>query len=475
MSVSLDFGLLALLYYHSLHYEKFPDGAVKCIEDEIPFDLPDGWEWCRISEVIELYSGQDLTPDRYNDTGKGIPYITGASNLSDGSVIVNRWTDSPTVHSKSGDLLLTCKGSGVGKMAFSDIEDAHIARQIMALRCKPSIDRYYLQIVVSAIINDITAQANGIIPGIRREIVLASIIPLPPYNEQKKIAEHVQSALSLLKNIETDKDDLKNTIQLTKSKILDLAIRGKLVPQNPDDEPASVLLDRIRAKKEELIKQGKIKRDKKESVIYKGDDNSYYEVIASKTTNIDDDLPFELPDGWEWCRLGSIIDICSSKRVLQSEWKKEGVPFYRAREIVKLSETGRVDNDLFISEEHYQNLKKDYGIPKSGDLMVSGVGTIGKVYIVCENDKFYYKDASVLCFQNTYNALYPLYAKLLIDSSFMQKQMSDNSKGTTVDTITISTATTYLCILPPINEQKRIADKVSQLFSLLDSIAENVN
>ena len=107
--------------------------------------------------------------------------------------------------------------------------------------------------------------------------------------------------------------------------------------------------------------------------------------------------------------------------------------------------------------------------------MISAVGTIGKCYIVKESDKFYYKDASVLCFQNTYNALYPLYAKLLIDSSFMQKQMSDNSKGTTVDTITISTATTYLCILPPINEQKRIADKVSQLFSLLDSIAENVN
>ncbi len=290
----------------NLHYEKFPDGTVKCIEDEIPFELPERWEWCRLSEIIELYSGQDLTPDRYNDLGKGIPYITGASNLSDGSVIVNRWTEFPTVHSKSGDLLLTCKGSGVGKMAFSEIEDAHIARQIMALRCKPSINRYYLQIVVSAIINDITAQANGIIPGIRREIVLASIIPLPPINEQTLISEHVHSALNLLRTIESDKSDLQATIQLTKSKILDLAIRGKLVPQVPSDEPASVLLDSIRAEKEELIKQGKIKRDKKESVIFKGEDNSYYEKIGSEVRCINEELPFELPEGWEWCNLSMI-------------------------------------------------------------------------------------------------------------------------------------------------------------------------
>ncbi len=276
-------------------------------------------------------------------------------------------------------------------------------------------------------------------------------------------------------SIESDKSTLLTAIDQAKAKILDLAIRGKLAPQDPNDEPASVLLERIRAEKEDLIKQGKIKRDKKESVIFKGEDNSYYETIGSDTTNIDNEIPFELPEGWEWCRFGSILEICSSKRVLQSDWTKEGVLFYRAREIVKLSETGIVDNDLFISEDHYQRLKTDYGIPNAGDLMISGVGTIGKVYVVRPNDRFYYKDASVLCFQNSYQALYPAYAKYMIESSYIQKQMSDNSNGTTVDTITISTATTYLCVLPPIKEQKRIADKVSQLFSLLDSISGNIN
>ena len=467
-----------------MHYEKFPDGSVKCIEDEIPFELPQGWECERLSNMASFSSGK--TPSTSKDEYWGDDYLWITSKDMKSKYIDSSQTSlsekgAKIMQIKAPDTLLLVARSGILRHTLPVAilkKRATINQDIKAISLYDTSLAEFIYSFLKGTENHILLKyikSGTTVENINFDEFKNIIIPVPPKSEQILINEKINTLLSFIETIESDKTDLQATIQLTKSKILDLAIRGKLVPQNPDDEPASVLLDRIRAEKEELIKQGKIKRDKKESVIFRGEDNSYYEVIASKTTNIDDDLPFELPDGWEWCRLGSIMDICSSKRVLQSEWKKEGVPFYRAREIVKLSETGRVDNDLFISEEHYQNLKKDYGIPKSGDLMVSGVGTIGKVYIVCENDKFYYKDASVLCFQNTYNALYPLYAKLLIDSSFVQKQMSDNSKGTTVDTITISTATTYLCILPPINEQKRIADKVSQLFSLLDSIAENIN
>lgn len=161
-------------------------------------------------------------------------------------------------------------------MAFCDIIDVHIARQIMALRCTSVITPQYLYIAISAILSNITAQANGIIPGIRREIVLGAYLPLPPRSEQEKICKIADNTLHIIDDIDTNKGDLKKIIQITKSKILDLAIRGKLVPQIPDDEPASVLLERIRAEKEELIKQGKIKRDKKESIIFKGEDNSAY-------------------------------------------------------------------------------------------------------------------------------------------------------------------------------------------------------
>ena len=146
----------------------------------------------------------------------------------------------------------------------------------MALRCTSVITPQYLYIAISAILSNITAQANGIIPGIRREIVLGAYLPLPPRSEQEKICKIADNTLHIIDDIDTNKGDLKKIIQITKSKILDLAIRGKLVPQIPDDEPASVLLERIRAEKEELIKQGKIKRDKKESIIFKGEDNSAY-------------------------------------------------------------------------------------------------------------------------------------------------------------------------------------------------------
>ena len=261
-----------------------------------------------------------------------------------------------------------------------------------------------------------------------------------------------------------------------RQKILDLAIRGKLVPQDPNDEPASVLLERIHAEKQQMVKDGKLKAKdiKNDTVIFKGDDNLHYEQFHDGTVKcIEDEIPFELPEGWAWARLRKLFNVCSSKRVLQSDWKKEGVPFYRAREIAQLSDNGFVDNELFISEEYFLSLSRDYGVPQPGDLMVSGVGTIGKVYIVKPSDHFYYKDASVLCFENRHNVVISEFARILLESNFVQHQMKNNSKGTTVDTITISAATNYLCIIPPINEQIRIIDIVDNALVYVDTVCKN--
>ena len=258
-----------------------------------------------------------------------------------------------------------------------------------------------------------------------------------------------------------------------REKVLDLAIRGKLVPQDPNDEPASVLLERIREQKQQMVKEGKLKAKdiKDDSVIFVGDDNLHYEKFTNGAVKcIEDEIPFELPYGWAWCRLRDIFNVCSAKRVLQSEWKTEGVPFYRAREIVKLANNGYVDNELFISHEHYENLKETYGVPQTGDLMVTGVGTIGKVHIVREDDVFYYKDASVLCFENRYGVIKSEYARIMIDSSLLQEQIHSQTYGNTVDTITISTANNYLCILPPISEQSKIVQSVKTAVSLIDKI-----
>ena len=161
--------------------------------------------------------------------------------------------------------------------------------------------------------------------------------------------------------------------------------------------------------------------------------------------------------------------------MLQSEWQKEGVPFYRAREIVKLSNNGFVDNELYISLEHYETLKQSYGVPQVGDLMVTGVGTIGKVYIVKENDIFYYKDASVLCFENRYGTIISDFARIMIESPLLQEQIHSKTYGNTVDTITITTANEYLCALPPLPEQRRIIDKINIVSNVLTAIDNHID
>ena len=256
-------------------------------------------------------------------------------------------------------------------------------------------------------------------------------------------------------------------VEKLKQKILDLAIRGKLVPQDPDDEPASVLIEKIRAEKENLIKQGKIKRDKNESYIFKGDDNSYYEKVNGETKKLT--VPFSIPDNWTWVRLGSIFKIGSSKRIHKSDWRTNGIPFYRARDIEDINE-GSFNSQIYIDIALYENIKQQYGIPKIGDLLVTAVGTLGKVFIVTNNEPFYYKDGNIICFSNLYN-INPFFIKMLFDTDFLKKQIKGDSKGTTVDTYTIIHANDTLIPLPSIREQSRIVSRYDEILTIASKIA----
>ena len=452
-----------------MHYEKFQDGSVKCIEDEIPFELPEGWTWCHYSDVINLYSGQDLTPDRYNDTGEGIPYITGASNLEHGKVIINRWTTTPTTHATTGDLLLTVKGSGVGKMAFCDIIDAHIARQIMALRCKSAIIPQYLHISISAMLNDITAQANGIIPGIRREIVLGAYLPLPPISEQEKICKSADNSLRIIDNISTNKDDLKEIIQTTKSKILDLAIRGKLVPQDTNDEPASVLLERIRAEKEEFIKQGKIKRDKKESIIYKGEDNSYYEKIGDAIRCIDEEIPFDIPSTWTFVRLkhiGIVVGGGTPKTNIPSYWDGE-IPWLTPADLsghkaIYISSGSRKITQLGLEASSAQ-------LMPTGTVLYSSRAPIGYTAIaanpIATNQGF----KSVVPY-NTSMSEYIYYCL-----KARTAEIEQIATGTTFKEISGSAMAEIIIPLPPLAEQQFICFKLKAIIPIISCIEKSLS
>lgn len=165
-----------------------------------------------------------------------------------------------------------------------------------------------------------------------------------------------------------------------------------------------------------------------------------------------------------------VFNVVSARRVHKADWRKEGIPFYRAREIAKLARTGSVSNELFISQELFDQFAKS-GVPKAGDLMVTGVGTLGETYVVTEKDKFYYKDASVLCLENFAN-ISAAYIKYMMDSQMMKRQIDSNSYGTTVNTLTISQLNEYIFPLPPLEEQLRIVKKIQSLFTQIDGITD---
>ena len=170
------------------HYEKL-DGIERCIDDEIPFEIPDSWEWTRFGQVISLLSGTDFKPEEYNDAQKGTPYITGASSLSDDGVLLNRWTETPRVIANRGDVLLVCKGSGYGKTVICDIEEAHIARQIMAIKKLVTLDMRYIRLFLQANFDKIKSKGQGVIPGIDCSSVMNLLFPIPPLAEQRRIVE----------------------------------------------------------------------------------------------------------------------------------------------------------------------------------------------------------------------------------------------------------------------------------------------
>lgn len=166
-------------------------------DEEKMFDVPESWKMVRLGDVISLLSGTDFPPEKYNDKGIGTPYITGASSLHTSGVILNRWTETPTNIAESGDVLLVCKGSGYGKTVICDIEEAHIARQIMAIKNSGFLSMDYIQYYLNANLILIKANGQGVIPGIDRNSVLSMVFPLPPLAEQKRIVARLEEILPL--------------------------------------------------------------------------------------------------------------------------------------------------------------------------------------------------------------------------------------------------------------------------------------
>ena len=333
---------------------------MKCIENEIPFEVPEGWAWCRLKHVCTMAAGKAKPTDQImTEPFEGCYPCFGGNGIR-GYVDEYNQDGIFSIVGRQGAL---CGNINIAKGKFYATEHAVVTTLFSG------IDFNWSNYVLEAL--QLNSYATGAAqPGLSVANVLNVFVPVPPTQEQVHIGIRIAESIKIIENIEDEKENLQTLISSAKSKILDLAIRGKLVSQNPNDEPASVLLERIRAEKEELIKQGKIKRDKKESIIFKGEDNSYYEKIGSTIKNIDNSIPFEIPENWCFIRLKELWKLISGRDLSPSEYNdnQDGIPYITGASNFR---NGKIELVRWTSSPQV--------ITKQGDLLLTCKGTVGEL------------------------------------------------------------------------------------------------
>ena len=333
---------------------------MKCIEDEIPFEVPEGWAWCRLKHVCTMAAGKAKPTDQImTEPFEGCYPCFGGNGIR-GYVDEYNQDGIFSIVGRQGAL---CGNINIAKGKFYATEHAVVTTLFSG------IDFNWSNYVLEAL--QLNSYATGAAqPGLSVANVLNVFVPVPPTQEQVHIGIRIAEFIKIIENIEDEKENLQTLISSAKSKILDLAIRGKLVPQNPNDEPASVLLERIRAEKEELIKAGKIKRDKKESIIFRGEDNSYYEKIGNEVHSIDEDIPFEIPENWRFIRLKELWELISGRDLSPSEYNdnQDGIPYITGASNFR---NGKIELVRWTPSPQV--------ITKQGDLLLTCKGTVGEM------------------------------------------------------------------------------------------------
>ena len=441
----------------NLHYEKFQDGTVKCIENEIPFEVPEGWAWCRLKHVCTMAAGKAKPTDQImTEPFEGCYPCFGGNGIR-GYVDEYNQDGIFSIVGRQGAL---CGNINIAKGKFYATEHAVVTTLFSG------IDFNWSNYVLEAL--QLNSYATGAAqPGLSVANVLNVFVPVPPTQEQVHIGIRIAESIKIIENIEDEKENLQTLISSAKSKILDLAIRGKLVSQNPNDEPASVLLERIRAEKEELIKQGKIKRDKKESIIFKGEDNSYYEKIGNEVTCIDGEMPFEIPEMWVWSRLGSLgiwgAGATPSRNI--PEYYNGNIPWLK---------TGDLNDDYItyipenISELALTNTSVRIN-PKGSVLIAMYGATIGKLGILTFPATTNQASCACIPFAGMENR-YLFYYLLSQRENFIYRGVGGAQLNISKEKI-VST----LIPLPPQNEQVKILEKIDRLFNLLSTVEQSLN
>ena len=472
----------------NLHYEKFSDGNVKCIEDKIPFNLPENWAWVRLQSFCTMSNGTakrngadgtHTTVLRLADLGEDDIFYSGTRSviLTDEEIAKYSLSD--------GDILfIRVNGSkeNVGKSYFFEGQSFPVAYCDHLIRCTPStvlrgklLSMFMRCGYVRQLIGERMVSAAGQ-NTISQPSLGTILLPIPPHHEQDRILQKLTLAEGFIEQLCEAKHELVKITERAKAKILDLAIHGQLVPQDPADEPASVLLDRIRKEKENLIKQGKIKRDKKETIIFRGDDNSYYEKVGDQLVCIDDDLPYSLPEGWVWCALQDCC-IKEIKRGRSPKYADNGHVLSFAQKCNQ--KTGGINMGLaLLIDDSTACRYEDDEYLQDGDIVINstGTGTLGRVGIYRATDNLagtpVVPDSHVTVVRVS-SLLDPLYFFYCLKS--MQSRLETLGEGSTNQKELKPLTVQQLRIpIPPIAEQNEIVKQIVALFGHLDAIATDL-
>jgi len=455
----------------SSYYEKFlATGEVKCIDDEIPFEIPKGWEWTRIRNISQSYIGLTYSPTDVSSRGT---IVLRSSNIQDGKIVLNDVVRvskeiSKKLQVEKNDIIICARNGSaklVGKSAVvTDVTEPMTFGAFMAI-CKTALYQYVSIFLQSDLFFSQLRGVSGTttINQLTQNNFNDFWIPIPPANEQKRIVEKLQNVSPFIERYSKSQETLNlMNIQIKeqlKKSILQEAIQGKLVPQIAEEGTAQELLEQIRQEKQKLVKEGKLKKSVlTDSVIYKGDDNKYYEQIDKENKEITEDILFDLPNKWQWCRIGTIFMHNNGKQLNKGNSKGK---------LMKYITTSNLYWDGFVldnlKEMPFENNEIDRCMAVKGDLLVCEGGDIGRSCI-------WNYDFPIML-QNHIHKLRP-YIPLCTKFFYYIFNLYNlagliGGKGIGIQGFSSKALHNTLVPLPPQKEQYRIVTQIEKLFEQL--------
>lgn len=452
----------------SSYYEKLlATGEVKCIDEEVPFEIPQGWEWCRMGSIGDWGAG--ATPAKSNPDyyGGSILWLrTGELNngiVYDSEIKVTKKAlqECSLRMNRIGDVLIAMYGATIGKVAIVGKE---LTTNQACCACTPfGIYNYFLFFfLMGSQIDFIKKGEGGAQPNISREKLVSHLMPIPPLTEQYRIVEKIQYLLPLVEKysdsqILQDKLNAEIKDKLRKS-ILQEAIQGKLVLQIAEEGSAQELLERIKEEKRKLVKEGKLRKSAlNDSAIFRGDDNKYYEKIGKKIVCIEDEVPFEIPNSWVWARLGAIVDFSKSQTISSSMLDMDSW-------ILDLEDIEK-DSGRLLQKKRMKELlsKSDKHLFYKGNVLYSKLRPYLNKVIVADEDGACTTEILAFDFGHIYNK----YAQAYLMSPFFVDYANSDSYGIKMPRLGSKKGNNALFPIPPLREQQRIVEKIEQLTQLL--------